>query len=446
MRHLNIEYRPIASLAPRSRNPRTHTPKQIRQIGTSIREFGFTNPILIDRENIVVAGHGRIEAAKILGLTEVPTIRLEDLSPAQIRAYVIADNRLAELAGWDKDILVLEFEELSALDLDFDVDITGFSGAEIDAMIADAEGTDPAADAIPGSAPDAPVVTRPGDLWILGRHRVLCADATKSESYATLLDGHKADMVFTDPPYNVPVDGHVCGLGRIKHVEFAMASGEMSEAAFTSFLETVFHNLAAFSVDGSIHFACIDWRHLHEMLSAGRVAYAELKNLCVWTKTNGGMGSLYRSQHELVCVFKNGTGPHVNNVELGKNGRYRTNVWSYAGVNSFGAEREALALHPTVKPVALVADAILDCSKRGALVLDPFGGSGSTLIAAERTGRRGALIELEPRFVDTIIRRFETYTGDLARHAATGLSFAETAATRAENPEIDGDDDDAWLR
>ena len=240
-------------------------------------------------------------------------------------------------------------------------------------------------------------------------------------------------MVFIDPPYNVPIDGNVCGSGSIKHREFAMAAGEMSETEFTDFLTTILGHLACHSISGSIHFICMDWRHILELLSAGRKVYAELKNLCVWNKDNGGMGSLYRSKHELVFVFKNGSERHINNVELGRHGRCRTNVWDYVGVNSLHEGRlDELAMHPTVKPVALVADAVLDCSKRDGIVLDCFGGSGTTLIAAEKTGRRGYLMELDPSYVDVTIKRFEKLTGKDAIHAENGSSFAEMRRERTD--------------
>jgi DNA modification methylase len=262
---------------------------------------------------------------------------------------------------------------------------------------------------------------------------VLCGDATRAEAFAALLGEERAQMVFTDPPYNVPIDGHVCGLGRVKHREFAMAVGEMSPAEFIAFLETVLDNLVAHSGDGAIHFICMDWRHIGELLAAADLSYRELKNVCVWNKTNGGMGSLYRSKHELIFVFKSGGAPHINNVALGKHGRYRTNVWDYAGVNSLKAGRlDELALHPTVKPVALVADAILDCSNRGGLVLDCFLGSGTTLIAAEKTGRRAAGMELDPTYVDTALRRWEAFTGGKAIHAESGRSFTAEADARRE--------------
>ena len=428
MYELQIEMMQASALKPHARNPRTHSRKQIEQIANSIREFGLTNPVLIDGDGGVIAGHGRIEAAKTLGITEVPTIRLEPMTDAQKRAYIIADNKLAENAGWDRELLALEFQYLDSLELDFDLTITGFEAPEIDFLIQGDGEVDPVADEIP--VPQPPV-SKPGDLWLLGDHRLLCADATDAASYVALLGDDQAQLVFTDPPYNVRIDGNVCGSGGIKHREFEMASGEMSEAEFTAFLRKTFELLARNSIDGSIHYVCMDWRHAFELLTAAREVYSEYKNLCVWNKDNGGMGSLYRSKHELVFVFKNGSGPHINNIELGRHGRYRTNVWDYKGINSFAHGRlDDLAMHPTVKPVAMAADAILDCSRRGAIVLDCFGGSGTTLIAAEKTRRRGRVIELDPVYVDVTIRRFEKLTGKEAQHTQTGLTFAETQERR----------------
>jgi DNA modification methylase len=433
-RDLNIEPRPIASLKPYARNPRTHSERQLRQIAESIRQFGFTNPVLIDADDGVIAGHGRIEAAKLLGLEQIPTIRLDQMSEAQKRAYVLADNKLAENAGWDRELLALELQYLTELELDFDVTITGFETAEIDLLIDEMKmgETVDKADQVPAVDSASVAVSRLGDLWLLGKHRLLCADATKTESYARLLDGAQAQMVFTDPPYNVPIDGNVCGLGAIRHREFAMASGEMSATEFTDFLKTSLRLLAEYSADGSIHFICMDWRHMAELLAAGAEVYSELKNLCVWNKDNGGMGSLYRSKHELVFVFKHGMAKHINNIELGRFGRNRTNVWDYPGVNSLHQGRlDDLAMHPTVKPVALVADAIRDCSHRDGIVLDCFGGSGTTLVAAHKTGRRGYLIELDPLYVDLIIRRFEQLTGETAVHAESGSTFVQIQTERA---------------
>ena len=433
MAEIEIENLPLSVLRPYARNARTHSPKQIAQIAASIREFGFNNPVLIDRDGEIIAGHGRVAAAKKIGLETVPCVRLEHLSEAQKRAYILADNRLAEKAGWDREILAIELQHLTEIDVDFDVTVTGFEMAEVDLLLGagdkpDAK-SDPA-DTVPTVA-DGPAVTRSGDVWQIGRHRLICGDALAPETYTQLLAGEQAEMIFTDPPYNVKIDGHVSGLGAAKHREFAFASGEMTEDEFTRFLARVFVNLANAAADGAIHFVCMDWRHQGEVLAAARGTYSELKNLCVWAKTNGGMGSLYRSQHELVFVFKSGRAPHINNVELGKHGRYRTNVWSYAGANAFSATRDDdLAMHPTVKPVALVADAILDCSKRKGLVLDAFGGSGTTLVAAERTGRRGAAIEIDPHYCDVIVRRLAKACNLDATLVATGLSFDEVAKLR----------------
>jgi DNA modification methylase len=259
---------------------------------------------------------------------------------------------------------------------------------------------------------------------LLGRHRLACGDARDAGAYDALMAGQAADMLFTDPPYNVPIDGFAGGKGKVERREFAMASGEMGEAQFQAFLEATLGPAAAVTRDGAIAFVCMDWRHVGELLAAGAAVFDELKNICVWTKTNGGMGSLYRSQHELVFVFKKGRAPQCNNVELGRHGRNRTNVWAYAGANAFGAAREAeLAMHPTVKPVALIEDAIKDVTRRGALVLDPFGGSGSTLIAAERCGRLARVIEIDPLYCDTIIKRFEAYTGKQALLEASAESY-----------------------
>ena len=315
------------------------------------------------------------------------------MTPAEKRAYVLADNKLALNAGWDEELLALELKELMEADIDFDVGITGFSIAEIDGLVeglAPEEAGDPADDRLPDPE-SVPRRCREGDIWGLGPHRLICGDALNSGMVAALMDGEKAEMVFTDPPYNVAIEGNVSGLGKVRHREFAMASGEMTQAEFTEFLSSAFANLVAFSLDGSIHFVCMDWRHMGEMLAAGETNFAELKNLIVWAKDNGGMGAFYRSRHELIFAFKNGAAPHINSFELGQHGRYRTNVWEYRGVNTFKAGRlDELALHPTVKPVAMIADAIKDVSRRGGIVLDLFGGSGSTLIAAHKTGRRGA--------------------------------------------------------
>jgi len=373
-----------------------------------------------------------VEAAKLLGLSEVPTLPLSHLTASERRAYVVADNKLALNANWDKEMLAVELQGL--IEMDFDVELTGFTIAETDLVLEEAKnrdmrGKDSDLDRVPPLPETA--VTLPGDLWLLGHHRLLCGDTRSKEDLSRLMAGDVADLVFTDPPYNVKIDGHVGGLGAIRHREFAFASGEMSETEFTHFLKTTLSNLSGVCREGAIAFVCMDWRHMRELLEAGAAAFTELKNLCVWNKSNGGMGSFYRSKHELVFVYKKGTSPHTNSFELGRTGRYRTNVWDYAGISSLGASRsEELAMHPTVKPVALVADAIKDCSRRGEIVLDGFGGSGSTLIAAESCGRKARLLEYDPLYCDTIVARWQALTGKQASHAVTGQSFEDVEEER----------------
>jgi len=435
-RDLAIEHISTTVLKPWTRNARTHSKKQIAQIGESIRTFGFTNPVLIDNENRILAGHGRIEAARLLKMDKVPCVRLENMSTDQKRAYVLADNKLALNAGWDEELLAEELASLLAVDIDFDIDVTGFSIPEIDGLIEGLhpeEAGDPADELMPTIA-EGPSVCHAGDLWYLGSHRLLCGDARKVEPFEKLMCGEKAQMIFTDPPYNVPIDGHVSGLGAVRHREFAMASGEMTQKEFRDFLRSTLSNLAAFSLDGSLHYICMDWRHMGDLLEAGSSIYSELKNLCVWVKDNGGMGTFYRSRHELIFVFKNGTASHINSFELGQHGRYRTNVWEYRGVNTLKAGRmEELSLHPTVKPVPMIVDAIKDVTKRNDIVLDAFSGSGSTLIAAHKSGRRCYAMEIDPLYADRIIRRWQRYANDDALHALTGKTFDEMSACRSGN-------------
>jgi DNA modification methylase len=430
---MSVAYHRIEELKPDPTNPRRHTKKQIRQIANSIKAFGFNVPVLVDADLNVVAGHGRLLACTELGWTEVPTLCLDHLTPAQARAFRIADNRLTEIAIWDDRLLAQQLKDLSLLVLDFNIEVTGFEVGEIDLRIASLEALpepdDDPADILPEPAAGPPI-SKVGDVWLLDHHRLLCGNALDAAAFAALMDEEHAAMAFSDPPYNVRIDGHASGLGAIHHRSFPMASGEMDRPEFTAFLGQAFRNLAAFSVDGSLHFICMDWRHAEDLLVAGRGVYGELKNLCIWVKDNAGMGSLYRSQHELVFVFKHGRNGHRNNVQLGQFGRNRSNVWHYPGANSFarcGEEGNLSALHPTVKPVAMVADAILDCSARGDIVLDAFLGSGTTVIAAERTGRRCCGLELDPVYVDTIVRRWQALTGGSARHAASGRSFDDLA-------------------
>jgi len=425
----------IGDLKPFPGNPRRHPEDQIARLMRSIERV-WTSPILIDETRTILAGHARLEAAERLGRREVPTLTIAGLSAAEKRAVVIADNRLPEQAVWDFELLQDHLKEL-LIDLDFDVELTGFSTGEIDLLLdgKPAPATDDPADDLTGLRLGGPAVSQAGDSWEMDRHRLVCGDALQSALYAVLLGDDLAQTVVTDPPYNVRIAGHAMGRGKVRHREFKMASGEMSEAAFTAFLETFIRRAIIFSEDGAIHYVFIDWRHLPELLAAARPLYADWKNLLVWNKTNAGQGSFYRSKHELIAVFKNGTAPHINNFGLGAQGRYRANVLDYPGVNCLHpARRGDLDLHPTVKPVGLVADLIRDCSRRNGIVLDPFGGSGTTILAAERAGRVARVIELDPLYVDVAIRRWEASTSIPARHSESGLTFTETAVKRGVDP------------
>src|SRR6266446_6322156 len=404
---LAVTYRAVGDLIPDPRNARTHPKRQIDQLKASIEAFGFTNPILADPEGHIIAGHGRLQAARAMGLTEVPVIILSGLSEIQKRTLRIADNKIALNAGWDLEILQLELSELASIDVEIDLSLTGFSTGEIDVILTSAG--DPDDEVIP-PVPTTPR-TKPDDIWILGDHRVGCGDGRDAGFLQRVIgDGARADAAFLDPPYNVRIGGHAVAAG--SHREFAMASGEMSEADFRSFLTDTLGAAVRVSRDGAVHFICMDWRHMDSVSSVGTSLYGERLNLCVWNKSNAGMGSLYRSKHELVFVYRVGAAPHLNMVELGKHGRNRTNVWDYASVNSLrGSRREDLALHPTVKPTGLVADAIQDVTRRGDLVLDLFLGSGTTLMAAERTGRRFRGLDIDPAYVDVAIERWSARTG-----------------------------------
>jgi len=393
------------------------------KLAASLDEFGFVLPVIVDSEQRVVAGWGLVLAARQLGLPQVPAVTITDLGDGKLRLLRLALNRLGEDSGWDSEALALEFSDVLALDENVDLQISGFEMGEIDARLL---GGDEEDELPPIEARVA--VTRPGDTWILGDHRLHCGNALDTKSYYHLLGDQRAAMVFTDPPYNVEIDGHVSGLGRAKHAEFAMASGEMSSAEFETFLATALGHASRYALDGSIHFVCMDWRRIKELLAATVPLYTEMKNLCVWNKSNAGMGSLYRSKHELVFVFKKGHAAHVNNIQLGRFGRHRPNVWDYPSQNVWAnSAKGKLSLHPTVKPVALIADAIRDCSNQNDVILDPFGGAGTTLIAAERTGRCARLIEIDPRYVDATVRRWQNLTGKTAVQAETAQPFGLSA-------------------
>ena len=428
---IQIQYRAVGDLTLDPRNPRQHSQRQVNQIADSIREFGFLMPVVVDDTAQVVIGHARVLAAKKLDMPRIPVVEIKHLSKTQLKALRIADNRLAQNAHWDERLLGESFLELKELDLDFDLSITGFSLPEIDLTLQTlqegmTEGTNDEADAVTG-VPVCPL----GDVWELGDHRHHCGDATSEAAFDILMREQLAHVVFIDPPYNVRVDGHVSGKGKIRHREFAQASGELSREEFIRFLSGSCVVLAKHSKDGAIHFVCMDWRHADELIAAGRDVYSELKNIAVWVKSNPGMGSLYRSQHELIFVFKSGTGRHTNNIELGKHGRNRTNVWQYDSASTQGRKsNNLLELHPTAKPVQLVMDALLDCSRRGEIVLDSFLGSGTTLLAAERTGRSCRGIELDPLYIDTAIRRWQNLTGRDAVRTSDGKVFREIEAEK----------------
>ncbi len=414
---------PPSALKPWPKNPRRHSPKQLFKLKASMVKFGFTAPILVDETGVILAGEARWQVAQDLKHTLVPTRVISGLTQTDKRAYVLADNKLALLSSWNPDLLRDEIQLL--IDDDFEIELTGFDTVEIDLLIEPALAD---AELQPQDIPEL-VISRLGDVWMLGDHRMLCGDALAESSYLILLGSDKAEMGITDPPYNVKIDGHAGGLGKVKHKEFAMASGEMSSQAFVGFLGIGCNQLCAFTLPGAILFIFMDWRHQAELLQAAAPVFGAPKQMCVWVKDSGGMGSFYRSRHELVYLFKNGGEPHINNFELGQHGRYRTNVWEYPGINS-GRGRELLALHPTVKPVAMIADAIQDCSHRQGLILDPFAGSGTVLVAAERTGRRARAMELDPQYVDVAIHRWQRVSGKQAVLVATGQTWEQVRAER----------------
>ncbi len=421
--HIVATYVPIEQLKPFHNSVRTHSARTLKKLRSNVERLGLQQPLLVDERCVIIDGHARLEAARSLGFSELPVIVVQGLTPDEIRALRLAVNRLPQDARLDADKLRDEIEALIAID--FDIDLTGYDAVEIDNVleidsqseaVVDGENMQPDREVPPASSPD--------DIWICDRHRVMCADCRDIDANRRLMSGQVAKMMFADPPYNVKIDGHVTSGGR--HREFAVASGELSEAEFISFLTAYLTAATSVLEDGAVAFSCIDWRHICEHLIAARRAELSLLNVAVWVKTNLGLGSFYRSQHELVLVLKNGKAPHRNNIEHGKNGRTRSNVWNHRGMNSFSADRdELLAAHPTVKPVPLVADAIRDVSRRGDIVLDPFLGSGTTLIAAEETGRKCFGMEIDPAYVDLAVTRWQGLTGKDARCEATGQVFDE---------------------
>jgi DNA modification methylase len=428
IRELKLKPVVLADLKQLGRETRQHPPRQIQKIVACLKTYGVVLPILVDPQNRVIEGWALVLAAQQLGLEKIPAVCISDLSDPQLRSLRLALNKIPEYASWNAEALRLELSEIIEMEPHIAFEDTGFEMAELDAILDDG-GLDQE-DELPTIDEQAAPITQPGDQFILGEHIIRCDDALKAESFARILGSEQAGMAFTDPPYNVPLDGNVTRAKSAKRHHFPMATDEMSSHQFQSFLQTALSHIANYSRDGAIHYVCIDWRHVGDMLSAGEAVCSELKNICVWHKSNAGMGSLYRSQHEFIIVYKSGSAPHINNIELGRYGRNRTNVWNYVSQSALsGTSKSKLSLHPTVKPVAMIADAIRDCSNRGDLILDPFGGAGTTLIAAEKTGRRARLIELNPIYVDVTIERWERLTGRTAYNAETGLPFSRAAVS-----------------
>jgi len=423
-----LSYVALSALKPYERNPRKHPKKQLHQLKASIQKFGFNSVVVVDENYMILAGHGRYLVAKDLEIQEVPVIRIDHLTEKEKTAYVIADNKLGLNSEWDMDMLQAELKLLT--DADFEIETTGYTTGEVD-IIFDSFGT-PAidrADKVVEPDTSVPATSRRGDVWQLGSHRVLCGDATCPADYDQLLQGRAVRLTATDAPYNLEVGG--CVSTTEKYREFKNGSGEMTSAQFTEFLGKVGQLAAQHSVDGAIGAFFMDWRHIRELMDAMREPYGELKQLCVWAKPQAGMGTFYRQQHELILIFKKGDAPNVNNFELGQNGRYRSNLWQYPNPNRSGKNQDpAIAGHPTPKPVALVADCIRDLSHHGEVILDPFLGSGTTIIAAERTGRHAYGLEIDPLYVDALVRRWQNFTGLKGTLQATGQTFDEVVAER----------------
>ena len=411
----------VSDLKPYEKNAKKHPAWQIDQIAESIKHFRCINPLIVTKDFEIIAGHGRFEAALKIGLKQIPVILVEHLTEAQIKAYRITDNKTNINTGFDSHLLKVELSEIQKIDDSFDLQLTGHTTGELDLIFNTEDSVEnDELDLMPEA--ETTSFVNQGDLWILGKHRLLCGSALEATSYELIMGDELADAVLTDPPFNVAITGHVCGNGRVQHDEFAMASGEMSDEEFEKFIAAFIVLLVKYSRNGSLHYIFMDWRSIDALMLICRKFYQDIKNLVIWNKSNGGMGSMYRSKHELIVVCKNGSAPHINNVHLGKYGRYRSNVWDYPGVNSF-SRSDDLKMHPTVKPVAMMADAIMDCTDLNGIVLDPFAGSGTTLIAAEKVGRFARVIELEPKYCDLIIRRWQDLTGQDAVHAASGKPF-----------------------
>ena len=420
---LQIERCTTGVLKPHVRKLRKSDPAHIREIANSISALGFNVPLLVGKDNVVLDGDARLEAAKLLGLSSVPCIRVDHLDETEQRLLRLAVNRLGEKGSWDIQELEAEFKELIIAGAP--IEISGFGSDEIDQIIIGGDASE-TGDLAPW--PGASAVARVGDLFLLGPHRLICGDAYVPAVTERLMGTDVGRVVLTDEPFNVAVGGHVTGGD---HREFVMASGEMTNEQFLEFNHSWMEAVLPHLIEGGILGTFIDWRGLPIAHTAAIAFGLAPLNLIVWAKTNAGMGSLYRSQHELLPLFKKGSVSHINNISLGRRGRYRTNLWTYPGASSLGSDaRKGLQEHPTVKPSVMLQDAIIDLSNRGEVILDPFLGSGSTLIAAENTGRVCCGIELDPLYVDVIIRRYQTVTDKIAVLANTAESFEKVADRR----------------
>jgi DNA modification methylase len=426
---IEITERSVNDLRPPERSVRTHNRAQERKLTRIIRKHGIVAPIIVDPNGNIINGELVWKCSKKLGFDSVPTVVVRTNDPAAVKALRLALNRVAEDAGWDKENLREELKYL--LEVDYELDLTGFDAPEIDAILEIETPTIGVVDLDEEELPTGPAVADTGDIIACGRHRIACGDARDPALLARLRGKNAVRMVMTDPPFNIPIDGFVGGKGGVRHREFAHASGEMSDAEFLAFLAGFFTTAMTTLIPGALVYTWMDWRHIDTLIAAGKQSGLALLNICVWAKTTAGMGSLYRSQHELCSIFKFGSEPHVNNVELGKHGRSRSNLWTARGMASFGRERNELSLHPTIKPVRLLADAILDASKRGDTVLDSFLGSGSTLLACDEIGRRCFGVEIDPLYVDVAVRRWQRATRRDAIFEDTGETFDERAVRRA---------------
>jgi hypothetical protein len=413
---------PLGVIQPYKQNPREHPEKQLKMLEASLRRSRYMSPLLLTAAHILIAGHARYLVAQRVGLATVPVIVLPHLSDADAVALRIADNAISEKGAWSLDLLSKEIQLLSSLDLDFKPIEIGFETPEVDRIIL-GRSQITEADDIPPVTSFADCIARPGDVFTIGNHSIACGDARDRTLIGGILAGTQAGAVITDMPWNLPAN-FISNKGRNKFSDFMMVSGEMTDQQFRTFTAEALEVQSEFSRPGALVFQFIDWRSVDMMISTGKVQFGHLINICVWVKQNGRMGSPYRSRHEFVCVFRNKGGKSIDNVQLGVFGRNRTNVWEYQAPSAFGSDRDQNEMHPTCKNVQMIADAILDCTDRGEIVLDPFLGSGTVVLAAHQTGRVGIGIELDPRYVDLAVRRAEKAVGSVAR-SSDGLTVAE---------------------